>query len=124
MQLIGTVRALCQLLGALVDRRVHQGFELTSQGLVCEYEPPQCRAIQIALGVADLLAEVREQLRAQCAARRDQFARDLIGIQDWHAQGRKQLRYCALTAGDAAGEANAQCRVLGGCCSAHAPPAL
>ena len=94
------------------DRGMGQGLEPPSRidcfSPLAEDACAQRPAVERAIGRQDLLAELRANLPEECRARCDHVAGDDIGVDDRHAESRKEIRHGALAARDATGEADAE----------------
>ncbi len=93
------------------DHRVQQGLQLFFCFGVGKNEAAHGRTIQSAIGAQDAGAESGAQGRNRGAARRGQFMRDGVGIDDVDAERGKFLGNRALAAADAAGESDDEHRL-------------
>ncbi len=62
----------------------------------------------MAVGSQDRAAEALDQPLERRLARLDHVARDLVGVDDRHAQSAEEFRGGGFAAGDAAGQADAE----------------
>ena len=73
---------------------------------VCEYDPPQRRAIDLAVREQGNIGKRGTDRGKAGLARSGQPMRKLIGVDDLDAQSAERVRHCRLAAADAASEAN------------------
>ena len=106
----GPVRSFATRVGELADGRMQQRFEPFSLLGVREDPLAQLLAIQSAVGVLHLRAEMAGDLTKQRRTWRDDLAREHVRVDNRHSERGKQVGDGALAGGDAAGEADAKAR--------------
>ena len=93
------------------DRRMGQCLKLAPRGRgfgrVAEYPGAQGAAVERAVRSHDRITELGTDLRQEPGTGGDHVARDLVGVDDRHAERREETGDGALAARDAAGEADA-----------------
>src|SRR5258708_27308529 len=110
------------LLGdAGADTRMGDRLETAAAGLVAEDDGTEGGAIEAAVRREHGGAELRGDLRQRRHARLDDLPGEQVGVDDRRAPGAEQVGDCALSRGDAAGEADeaGEARVLRAASSAN-----
>ena len=102
-QLIGPTGSSAVGSGGCRNGRVGQRLKVGARRCIGEYQLAQPATVEAAVGLQHCRTETRDYVLQHRSARRHHLARQLIGVDDRHAQHCEQCTHSGFTAGDAPG---------------------